>query len=580
MVELLFSLLERLAVIVTIAFIATRIPQFRQLISQQDINNQQRVLFTILFGIFGIIGTYASLTVDTNSLTFSRYSLTLDEDQALANSRVIGVVLAGLLGGMWTGVGAGLIAGLHRFFLGGFTAFACGLSAVIAGILAGYIHRKVGKEKYLSVKTAFFTGAAAETVQMGVILILARPFTQSLQLVSQIGLPMIVANGLGSALFVMIIRSVIHEEEKTGALQAQKALRLAELTLHHLRQGLNDTTAAKTCAILLKETRASAVALTDQDKIIAHVGLAEDHHRAPDPIHTVATKKVIETGQLSVITKESIQCDDPNCPLTAGVIAPLKIRGETAGTLKFYYSSRQMINPVSIELVKGLSALLSQQLEIAESEKYIQLARQSEIKALQAQISPHFLFNGLNTIVSLVRTNPGKARKLLVSLSRYLRQNLTATRQEKVSLRQELNHVKAYLEIEEARFEDKLKVNYDIDESALSKQVPPLTLQPIVENALKHGLKPKANDGRLQITIEKDSNNVEVTVTDNGAGIDPDVKERLFKKPINSENGGGIGLYNVNRRLIMTYGDRSQLQIESGADTPTTVSFTIPTGGN
>src|SRR5690606_9255286 len=128
------------------------------------------------------------------------------------------------------------------------------------------------------------------------------------------------------------------------------------------------------------------------------------------------------------------------------------------GTLKFYFRSEREITNLAMELISGLSLLLSNQLEIAEADKAYQLAKEAEIKALQAQISPHFLFNSMNTIISLIRIDPGKARKLLVSLSHFLRQNLSATTVSMTTLEQELRHMKAYLEIEETRFVDKLQV--------------------------------------------------------------------------------------------------------------------------
>ncbi|WP_269758262.1 LytS/YhcK type 5TM receptor domain-containing protein [Thalassobacillus sp. C254] len=150
---------------------------------------------------------------------------------------MIGVVAAGLLGGVKVGLGAGLIAGLHRYSLGGFTDFACGLSSVIAGLLAGLIHSKLKKQRIISVPVALFAGAAAEAIQMAVILGVARPFDLALALVQDIGVPMIVANGAGTAIFILIIQNVINEEERMGALQSQKALRIADRTINDLRQG-------------------------------------------------------------------------------------------------------------------------------------------------------------------------------------------------------------------------------------------------------------------------------------------------------------------------------------------------------
>jgi two-component system sensor histidine kinase LytS len=229
-----------------------------------------------------------------------------------------------------------------------------------------------------------------------------------------------------------------------------------------------------------------------------------------------------------------------------------------------------------MELISGLSAMMSSQLEVAEADKAYQLAKEAEIKVLQAQISPHFLFNTLNTIVSLVRIDPAKARKLLVSLSHYLRQNMTATTQNMSTLEQELKHVKAYLEIEEARFVHKLQVFYEVDEEALFKKIPPLTLQPIVENAIKHGFKDKENNCVVTIIIKKLAEATLVKVVDNGQGMAEERTQQVIKTPIHSETGTGLALYNVNRRLSIMFGDAASIKIKSEPKNGTEVAFFIP----
>lgn len=268
MFELLITMVERLGIIVTIAFILTRFQFFRDMIYQEKLSKRQQFTAIVFFGFFGIIGTYTGLSLDTESLQFNRWTSGLATDEAIANSRVIGVVLAGLLGGYKVGIGAGLIAGLHRFTLGGFTALSCGLAAIIAGIVSGAFHRN----NHVRLSSAFFIGALAETLQMLVILLISRPFEQARTLVEIIGLPMILANGIGSALFLLIIKSVVNEEEKAGAIQAQKTLRIADKTLAHLRNGLNPDSAKAVCHILHNEIKTSAVAMTDLKEILAHVG--------------------------------------------------------------------------------------------------------------------------------------------------------------------------------------------------------------------------------------------------------------------------------------------------------------------
>jgi two-component system, LytTR family, sensor histidine kinase LytS len=576
MFELLITMLERLGIIVTIAFILTRFRFFRDMIYREELNRRQQYKAILFFGFFGIIGTYTGLAFNTDTQQFNRWAAGLGSDEAIANSRVIGVVLAGLLGGYKVGIGAGLIAGIHRFTLGGFTAIACGLASIIAGIIAGAFHRK---NKHLKLSSVFFIGAIAETLQMLVILLLAHPYEKALHLVSIIGMPMIIANGLGSAIFLLIIKTVVNEEEKVGAFQAQKTLRIADQTLAYLRKGMNNESALAVCRILHLEIKTKAVAMTNQTEILAHVGQADDHHRSNSPIQTQVTKNVLTNGNIVVANDETIHCREENCPLGAAVIAPLKQRGETIGTLKFYFDSEKEITNIAMELISGLSVLLSNQLEIAEADKAYQLGKEAEIKALQAQISPHFLFNSLNTIVSLIRIDPGKARILLVSLSHFLRQNLTATTASLTSLEQELRHMKAYLAIEETRFVDKLKVVYDIDADVLYRKIPPLTLQPIVENAIKHGIKDKENDCFIKVSVKKQETMTLIKVEDNGKGMSKKRAEHIGKGTLDSEIGTGLALYNVNRRLTMLFGDEAALKIKSELDKGTEISFIIPEEG-
>jgi two-component system, LytTR family, sensor histidine kinase LytS len=339
---------------------------------------------------------------------------------------------------------------------------------------------------------------------------------------------------------------------------------------------MNPQSAQAVCQILHKEIKASAVAMTNMTDILAHVGLGDDHHRSESPIQTQITLDAIHKNEIVVANQASIQCRHKGCPLGAAIIAPLKLRGQTIGTLKFYFRSEKEINNVVMELISGLSMMISNQLEIAEADRAYQLAKEAEVMALQAQISPHFLFNSLNTIVSLIRLDPAKARKLLVSLSHFLRQNLTVTTHSMTTLEQEMKHTKAYLTIEEARFVDKLEVIYDIDEEALSHNIPPLTLQPIIENSIKHGFKNKETDCIIKVMVKKSNQSIFVKVTDNGQGMSEERAEQIGKELLHSEKGTGLALFNVNRRLTMTYGEEAALKIKSDADNGTEVTFSIP----
>lgn len=569
---LLLTMLERIGIIVTVAFIMTRFRFFRQMIRAEKVSKKKQLIAILFFGLFGMIGTYTGISLNAETYEYNRWVHELEQSEAIANSRVIGIIIAGLIGGYKVGLGAGLIAGLHRFSLGGYTAVACSISAMIAGLLAAYFHRK---ERPLRVSTALFVGALAEAVQMLIIVLIAKPFHLAVALVEEIALPMIVANGFGSALFLLIIQSVLKEEEKAAAVVAQKSLKLAEQTVPFLRQGLTTDSAKEVCRIIFRNVDASAISMTNQQVILAHVGVGDDHHKPNYPIQTSATKKVLENGEMMILSRNDIQCTITTCPLGAVVIAPLKQRGKTSGTLKFYFKNEAEVSHITLELIRGLSALLSQQLELAEAEETLQLAKEAEIKALQAQIRPHFLFNSMNIIVSLIRTNPDEARKLLIALSKFLRQNLTSTTKDWTTIEEELSHVKAYLAVEQARFIDKLSIQLNVDKETLQTKVPPLTLQPIVENALKHGFKNKESDCVLTIEIKRVQQNTVISISDNGEGMDEETLNQLGQQVVQSQLGTGLGLYNVNRRLTMMLGETSKLHIRSKKNVGTEISFTI-----
>ncbi|ANA82768.1 sensor histidine kinase [Paenibacillus glucanolyticus] len=578
MFELLITMTERIGIIVTIAFIVTRLRFFRTMISQDKLAPVQQLQAILVFGVLGIVGTYTGITVNTESLEVNKWMMQVTGEEAIANSRVVGVVMAGMFGGWRIGLGAGLIAGLHRFTLGGFTSLACGLATILAGHLASLFHKKNEK---VSFSAALLMGALAESLQMLIILLLSRPFEQAVSLVGYIGVPMIVANGIGCALFLLIIRSVLNEEERIAALQAQTSLRIARRTLAYMRQGMNPQSAEAVCRILYEEVKASAIAMTDDRVILAHIGTGDDHHAAGRPLQTEVTRRVIEQGEQLIADRDHIQCQKTECPLGAVIIGPLKQGEHTVGTLKFYFSSPKDISHVTKELMSGLTMLLSYQLEAAQLAETKELAREAEIKTLQAQIHPHFLFNTLNTILSLTRIDAEKARKLLRNLSNYIRQNLSAATSEKATLQDELQHIRSYMSIEQTRFEDKLFIRYEVEDVALHALVPPLTLQPLVENSIRHGFRDKTDNCVIDILVEGEpASGVSVTIRDNGEGITPERLQYLGRQMLDSTSGTGMAVYNVNRRLTLMYGPEASLNIKSDKSAGTEINFRIPPAVN
>lgn len=573
MFDLLIIMLERVGTIIAVAFLLTRFQFFKNMFQFSLLDRRQQLMAILFFGFFGIIGTYLGVSLHTNSLQYNNVTVGLMEEEAIANMRVIGVVIAGLLGGYRVGIGAGLIAGIHRITLGGFTAWSCGVSTIVAGIVASAFYRK---GKNMNPLYAFILCAVAEALQMGAILVFSKPFENAYALVQMIGVPMILANGIGAALFMLIVRNVMDEEEKAVAEQAQKILRIAEETLRYLRTGMTQETAQAVSRILYQELAPQAVAMTNEREILAHIGEGEAHHTIGLPIQTEATREVIETGRVFAVHEGKLRCQAEGCKLSAAIIAPLMQREQVVGTLKLYYSSDKLLTGRTIELVTGLSSLLSHQLEVAEADHAYQLAKEAEIKVLQAQISPHFLFNTLNIIMSLIRTNPEQARDLVGSLSFFLRQNVTGTNTDQVTLLQELEHVKAYLAIIEARFVDRLTIYYEVDETLLQEKIPPFILQPIIENAIHHGIKDKETDCKIIVSIQRTTEEkIEIAVADNGAGIAPGRLKEIGTNPVSSDGGTGMGLYNVNPRLTMTFGEQAALAMSSREEEGTRMSFQL-----
>ncbi|TQR33385.1 sensor histidine kinase [Brevibacillus brevis] len=562
---LMVPLTERTAVLIVMALLFTRVRAFRSILNQQA-TWREKALMVVIFSAISILGTY-------NGIWYQ---------DAIANSRVIGTVVAGLLAGPWVGLMTGLIAGIHRYSLGGFTDLACAISTISEGLFAGLIYQCLrNRSKKIGWTTALFVGFLAEWLQMGIVLLIARPYADALALVQAISVPMSVVNSVGIAILIIIIDLAKKEEDRIGALQAQRTLQVADKTLSYLRQGLTYDSAQKVAEEILRTTRVAAVAITDTRSVLAHVGAGSSHHVVGEGITTKATREVLSTKEVKIAqTKEEIGCRETNCSLRYAILVPLMRRREVAGVLKLYQDRSRKLSAVDLELVRGLGNLISSQLELAELEKQSRLLADAEIRALHAQINPHFLFNALNTIVSFIRFRPEQARELLIHLGEYFRRNLHDSGGY-VSLARELEHIEAYLAIERARFGDKLHVEYDIEDGVERFTVPGLILQPLVENAVKHGLLPKREGGTVVIRARrKEKQIVELTVADNGVGMEVDPSERAPDEKRAGRQLSGIGLANVKSRLQSIYGEPYGIVIESKSGSGTTCTIQLPIGVN
>jgi signal transduction histidine kinase len=194
-----------------------------------------------------------------------------------------------------------------------------------------------------------------------------------------------------------------------------------------------------------------------------------------------------------------------------------------------------------------------------------QSAMQSELTALKAQLNPHFLYNAFNTISASVPATQEYTRELIAVLADLFRYQLWASEKETVLLKDEISFLKKYLQMEKARFGDRLQVIFNIAPEVQEVMVLPMLLQPLVENAIKHGISPLVNGGSVSIVAKEEDHNIRISVTDTGVGFAPEQA---------AMNSVGIGLKNTRRRVELAY--QTSLQISSHSPQGTIVSFLIP----
>ena len=326
------------------------------------------------------------------------------------------------------------------------------------------------------------------------------------------------------------------------------ALELLSSTLPELRRGLTEQAARALAYQLFEKLGYGAVAVTDTHRVLAFVGAGADHHAAGDrPIRPVY-EAIARDGPLLAPLGIRSECRHPACPLGAAAVVPLRLTDGPAGAVVAYSTDGSPLDEWAVETLTALGEQLSAQLQLSE-------LHTATTTALQAQMEPHFVFNALNTIASFIRTEPERARRLVLAFADHLRSRI-ARPGEFVTLDEELRHVRSYLELEQARFGAQLEVTVDAAPEALDVRLPPLLVQPIVENAIKHGKTDRPLHLLVRARVRR--GRLRVTVRDDGRGIAREALDRVLEPGVGE--GTGLGLANVNRRLIAHYGEGVQLR--------------------
>jgi LytS/YehU family sensor histidine kinase len=324
--------------------------------------------------------------------------------------------------------------------------------------------------------------------------------------------------------------------------RSPRVLELLDATLPELRRGLTESAARTVAYELFEKLGYGAVAVTDQNEVLAFVGAGADHHGAGDapirPVYESIARNAPLLAPLGIRT----ECTNPACPLGAVAVVPLQLLDGPAGAVVAYSTAGSPLDESAVEVLESVGRQLSAQLQLSE-------LHSATTTALQAQMEPHFVFNALNTIASFIRTEPERARRLVLAFADHLRSRL-ARPGAFIPLEEELRHVRSYLELEQARFGDQLHVTVDVSADALAVRIPPLTVQPLVENAIKHGKTDRTLNLLVRARVRRGK--LRVTVRDDGRGIARDAIERVLEPGVGE--GTGLGLANVNQRLTAHYG--------------------------
>jgi len=373
-------------------------------------------------------------------------------------------------------------------------------------------------------------------------------------------------------LFLLLTIAMMFNPDRIRARQSLSMLELASATMEALQEGFDTTGAQKACEVLLPATSASAVALTDREVVLGYCGAGrETLGNLGGPIRTEATRRTVQDGKTRVLmTPEEVGLPIPVRHINAAVVVPLTEGNNVIGVLKFYFRNARSISETQVSVAEGFAQLISTQIASLALEEQKKLATSMELKALQSQINPHFLFNTINTMASLVRTDPNKARVLLREFAVFYRQTLE-NNADLIPLFRELEQTVRYLSLEQARFgEDRLQVKVDMPDEVREAYVPAFMIQPIAENSVKHAM-PAEGTMTIYISGKLEGDDVYLYISDDGRGMTQEAVDTIMNPE--ASTGLGIAVKNVNDRIRGYYGENAYMDIESELGKGTSVTL-------
>ena len=344
-------------------------------------------------------------------------------------------------------------------------------------------------------------------------------------------------------------------------------LHTVALAAPSLREGLSQSSASFALPYLRQLLDTCALTMTDnRGNTLGWDGAADQHE--PD-VRSLA-EQVISTGRQQMLSHSAIVCERNDCPVRGIVVMPLESDGTIIGTLGAVTTSTA--GPVILRATAEVARYVSSQLELAELEEARARLDRAEVRALRAQISPHFVYNALTTIASFIRTDPVRARELLIEFADFTRYSFR-TAGEYTTLQDELTNIERYVRLEKARFGNRLNIKLQIAPEVLSVVLPFLALQPLVENAVQHGVERTEGGGSVQVSGEAQGEDCVIAVEDDGPGMP---LKRAQDVLAGRGTGTSLGLVNVDRRLRAVFGAGYGLVIETAPGAGTRVVVRVP----
>jgi two-component system LytT family sensor kinase len=375
---------------------------------------------------------------------------------------------------------------------------------------------------------------------------------------------LVAAGAIGVTLLVSRAVGGRNELAHPADVATYRTLHTASLAAPALRTGLDADSAAKAVKHLRSMLGADALAVTDTEGTLAWDGIG-DTGAAAAARHAAAA---LRQDRTQVLGADDLAGASPI--LRHATATPLRTEGNVVGALVAYDRSRP--SAISIRATEEVARFVSGQLDLAELDRSRTRMAQAEVLALRAQISPHFVYNSLTAIASFVRTDPDRARELLLEFADFTRYSFRR-HGEFTTLAEELRSIEQYLLLEKARFGDRLDVTLRVAPEVLGVTVPFLCVQPLVENAVRHGLEGRPGTGHVTLLAEDLGSDAVISVEDDGLGADPEkVRLTLAGEP----GGDHVGLANVDERLRRAFGDTYGVVVETAPGAGTKVTLRVP----